>query len=317
MTTGDGVRLRVGTILVELAGPPPLVARALGPLRALELEAPFDGVAITTVQRVHLVETTAVPPPRSPRTTRYVAGPPERIETDGVGVATLPPEGGPDEPTEGRTLEVALAPNLPDNDLAAERLLIPALAEVLRRRGAYLLHAACVRPPGRDGVWLVPAARGSGKTTLSLMLRRAGHALLSDDRVFLLGDDARLVDPWPEAPRVGDRSLYLLPPDVAPGRRDPVLGKAPVPALTPPRLDAPLRVLGVLLPRLVDGPGGDVRDVGGAAALAAVATQSVVATTPSASGATLRAVAALLASVPCRSVAVGVEPSAIDPTADA
>lgn len=308
MTSGGTSRLRVGTILVEITGPAPLLARALGPLRALELgDSPGDG-ATTTVQRVHLVEATAVPPPQSPRTTRYVAGPPERIETDGVGVATLPlappPPGGPPV----GALKIALAPDLPDNDLAAERLLIPALAEALRRRGAYLLHAACVRPPGRDGVWLVPAARGSGKTTLSLMLRRAGHTLLSDDRVFLLGDDARFVDPWPEAPRVGDRSLYLLPPDVAPGPRDPGMGKAPVPALTPPRLDAPLPVLGVMLPRLVDGQGGDVREVGGAAALAAVATQSVVATTASASGATLKAVAALLAAVPCLAVTVGIEP---------
>jgi len=293
--------LRVGARRVVVDGPADLVARTLGPLAALEAR---DGEALDDAPPVRATVVAAapgdVPPDARPRTTRWVATTPPRIEADGVGTATLAPDGG---------LTLRVRTDVPANDLAAERLAIPALAERLRRDGAYLVHAACLRAPDGSGVWLVPAARGSGKTTLALMLRRAGYALLSDDRGFLVGPaDAPRIDPWPEAPRVGDRSLYLLPPDAMPGPRDPAMGKASVPALTPPRVPAPLAVRGFLLPRLVDGPGGPAAPVRGAAALAPIATQVVVATDPSTASATLLHLAAVLASRPCYAIPVGDDP---------
>ncbi|MBL9086988.1 MAG: hypothetical protein JNM10_07570 [Planctomycetia bacterium] len=303
MTGGAARTLVAGGRRVEVRGPADLVARALGPLAALEPRAgdapPPAGPAV--VARVEVAGPGDVPPDARPRVTRWVAGPPARITTDGVGTATFDADGG---------VTLRVREDVPANDLAAERLAIPALAERLRRDGVFLVHAACLRAPDGAGVWLVPAARGSGKTTLSLMLRRAGHGLLSDDRGFLVGPpDAPRIDPWPEAPRVGDRSLYLLPPDAMPGPRDPVMGKASVPALTPPRVPAPLPVRGFLLPRLVPGPGGPATPVRGAAALAPIASQVVVATDPATAAATLAHLAAVLAARPCYAIPVGDDPA--------
>src|SRR5439155_19690108 len=132
----------------------------------------------------------------------------------------------------------------------------------------------------------------------------------ADDRACLSGThEAPFVDPWPEAPRVGDRSLFLLPPGIAPGPRDPRSGKSPVPSLTPPRLPAPVAIAGVLLPRLVDGPGGDVRPVRGARALAAVVSQAVVATDDRTASETLQFLAQALGSLPVLEAEAGDDPA--------
>ena len=227
-----------------------------------------------------------------------------RVRAEGLGVATLEPDG---------SVALELDPGAPEGDATAEYVTIPALAERLRRDGVFLLHAAVVRPPGADArALLVPASRGRGKTTLSLSLRREGWHLLSDDRGWLLGPPERAtIDPWPEAPRVGDRSLFLLPSDVRPGLRDERTGKAPIPSLTPPRVGTPLPVAGVLLPRLVEGPGGRVGRIAGATVLAAVAREAVVATDPQTAAAALRLVAALLARVPSFEADVGDDPRAL------
>jgi hypothetical protein len=212
---------------------------------------------------------------------------------------------------DGGPVLVRVRPGAPASDAVAEGLVIPALAERLRREGVLLVHAAVLarEGPAPRRAWLVPAARGGGKTTLALSLRGRGFALLSDDRGFLFGaPEAARVDPWPEAPRVGDRSLFLLPPHVAPGPRDPRTGKAPVPALTPPRLSAPLEVAGVLVPRLVDGAGGGVAPLSGATALAEVVPHAVVATDPATARASLAWVGAFLSARPVLRVDVGDDP---------
>jgi hypothetical protein len=107
---------------------------------------------------------------------------------------------------------------------------------------------------------------------------------------------------------VGDRSLFLLPPHAAPGPRDARTGKAPVPALTPPRVRAPLAVAGVLVPRLADGAGGALERLSGAAALAEVVPHAVVSTDPRTARAALSFVAALLASRPVLRADVGDDP---------
>lgn len=308
MSGGAGAEraLRAAGRIVRFRGPPALLARALGPLAALETD---DPPAPTPEDVVVDVGPAARTRPRPPPGTRpedavvFEADPvAPRVRADGLGVATLRADGG---------VALELDPAAPDGDATAELLAIPALAERLRRDGVFLLHAAIVAPPGAGAAaWLVPAARGSGKTTLSLSLRRAGWRLLSDDRGWLAGPPERATaDPWPEAPRVGDRSLFLLPPHVRPGPRDERTGKAPVPALTPPRLDAPVVVLGVLLPRLVEGAGGRVERAAGARVLAAFAGETVVATAGETASAALRFVAALLARVPAFAVEVGDDPA--------
>ncbi|MCC7139934.1 MAG: hypothetical protein IT460_16045 [Planctomycetes bacterium] len=305
MTSAAGTRwLRAGRVPVVVRGDAALVAAAVGPLATLEDDA-GPGATRADAPLEVAVEVAPAPPTFSgPHRTRFVPGREgDRVEADGLGEALLRPDG---------RVVLRLRADAPPGDEASERLTVPALAEALRRRGARLLHAAVLRTPDGAGALLVPAVRGRGKTTLSLSLRRHGFALLSDDRGFLL--DAATgpeVDPWPEVPRVGDRSLFLLPPHVATGPRDPRTGKAPAPSLLPPRLTSPLPVVGVLLPRLVDGRGGAVSPAGGAAALAAVVANAVVATDPTTTAATLTAVAALLARVPCAQVEVGDDPATL------
>ncbi len=57
------------------------------------------------------------------------------------------------------------------------------LAEILKRRGLYMLHAAGVARDGR--ALLLPGTSGAGKSTLAVALVRAGLDLLGDDTLFL------------------------------------------------------------------------------------------------------------------------------------
>jgi hypothetical protein len=299
--------IRVAGRTIRFRGEPALVTKALGPVVALEERPSPTPSGPDVVVNVGPAAPTARPRPGTRPEDAVVYEPDPvapRVRAAGVGVATLERDG---------SVTIGVDPGAPEGDTTAELVTIPALAERLRRDGAFLLHAAVVAPPDAAGsAFLVPASRGSGKTTLSLSLRRAGWRLLSDDRGWLSGPPERAtVDPWPEAPRVGDRSLFLLPPHVRPGLRDERTGKAPVPSLTPPRLAAPVAVAGVCLPRLVDGPGGRVARVAGAAALAALAREAVVATAPETAAAALRFVAALLARVPAYEVEVGDDPRAL------
>jgi hypothetical protein len=67
--------------------------------------------------------------------------------------------------------------------LATHPLATIALMELLERRGRYCLHAGCLELDGR-GV-LIAGPTGSGKSTLTLALARAGLGFVSDDLVFL------------------------------------------------------------------------------------------------------------------------------------
>jgi hypothetical protein len=92
-----------------------------------------------------------------------------RLRCDATsGVARLQCDG----PFSGRELYLATHP-----------LATIALMELLERRGRYCLHAGCLELDGR-GV-LVAGPTGSGKSTLTLALVRAGLGFVSDDLVFL------------------------------------------------------------------------------------------------------------------------------------
>lgn len=85
-----------------------------------------------------------------------------------------------------RTREVWVA--YPGNDprsvwLCSHPLFTIPLAELLKRAGLYMVHAAGLAHEGRG--LLVAGASGAGKTTLCLALLRAGFGFLADDTVFL------------------------------------------------------------------------------------------------------------------------------------
>ena len=316
MAAGEDARrlLRIGPCRVSCAGPADAIARALGPLAALEgAGAPTAAPPALVALRVRWDDATTSAGTAAgtlSSETRYVAsGPASTIVARGRGEAMLSPDGA---------LDARLPTDAPEGDAVAESVTIPALAERLRRDGVRLVHGAVLLAPDRRTALLVPAARGGGKTTLSLSLRRHGWTMLSDDRAWLGGDPAAAwVDAWPEAPRVGDRSLFLVPPGLAAGPRDARTGKAPVPGLTPPRLPDPVPLGVVALPRLVPGRGGEVRRIRGAAALAPVLSQCVVATDPATAAATMRFVADLLGRLPLHEVDVGDDPAALASASDA
>ena len=62
-------------------------------------------------------------------------------------------------------------------------LLLAPLMEMLKHRGLYGLHAACLTKKG--GGYLFPGAAGSGKTTIGLSLVKQGFQYLADDKVLL------------------------------------------------------------------------------------------------------------------------------------
>ena len=67
--------------------------------------------------------------------------------------------------------------------LLSHPLFTLPLAELLKRRGLYSLHAAGLCLDGRALV--LPGTSGAGKSTLSLALVRAGFGFLGDDTLFL------------------------------------------------------------------------------------------------------------------------------------
>lgn len=88
--------------------------------------------------------------------------------------------------------------------------LAPALAELLRSRGVFLLHAACVAPaPGRAAM-LIVGPSGTGKTTTALALAGAGMELLADDSTFYRPADGAVAG-LPLACKVHSNTRAMLP----------------------------------------------------------------------------------------------------------
>jgi hypothetical protein len=73
--------------------------------------------------------------------------------------------------------------------LATHPLATISLMELLKRRGRYSLHGACLAESDGRGV-LLAGPSGAGKSTLTIALVRAGLCFLSDDIVFLRHDAA-------------------------------------------------------------------------------------------------------------------------------
>jgi hypothetical protein len=88
--------------------------------------------------------------------------------------------------------------------------ILSALAEILRQRGIYPLHAAALEKGGR-GV-LISGASGRGKTTSCIALLRDGYRCLSDDHPLLRvnGSGAELLS-FPVKIDVTEQSIQFFP----------------------------------------------------------------------------------------------------------
>ncbi len=89
---------------------------------------------------------------------------------------------------EGRRLRVYVARGRDDFLWSLQHFsILPLVMEFLRLRGIYPIHGAAMEWKGR--ALILPALPGSGKSTLSIALLRAGLRLLSDDMPFLTVQD--------------------------------------------------------------------------------------------------------------------------------
>ena len=186
--------------------------------------------------------------------------------------------------------------------LATHPLATICLMELLERRGRYCLHAGCLADDGR-GV-LVAGPTGSGKSTLTLALVRAGLGFVSDDLVFLTADGEVLG--FPDAAGITDataRRFDLERAPVRPGfpkrlvRLEDAFGVTPVEHCVP-------RV--IVFPEVVrDRPGELAPLDSGEAYLRLV--PDVLLTQPAGTQSHLKAISALLAQVRCYTVKSGTD----------
>ncbi len=93
---------------------------------------------------------------------------------------------------------------------ATDHLLWHVHTEALRQTGDFLLvHAGAVRTPSGKGM-LLPAEAGSGKSTLTLGLVRAGFGYLSDEAA-VIDPVTRMLHPFPKAITLKSGSFGLFP----------------------------------------------------------------------------------------------------------
>lgn len=125
------------------------------------------------------------------------------------------------EPALGRArlgVRPGLAPGSQDAWYLSHPLFTVPLAEILKRRGLFMLHAAGVARDGR--ALLLPGTSGAGKSTLAVALVRAGLDLLGDDTVFLARAEGALrLLAFPDEIDLTPQSVELLVgllPEVAP-----------------------------------------------------------------------------------------------------
>ena len=94
--------------------------------------------------------------------------------------------------------------------LASHVMFTLPLVEMLKRRGIFAVHAGAVAIDGR--CILFPGITGSGKSTTSISLVRAGMSFLGDDTVFLRSDPAGLrVLAFPDEIDITDKTARLFP----------------------------------------------------------------------------------------------------------
>ena len=193
--------------------------------------------------------------------------------------------------------------------LAAYPYFTVPLIEVMKRKGRFPLHAACVAREGR-GV-LIAGMSGLGKSTLTATLVAEGWDFLTDDMVFIARQDGAAlvwglsdeIDCTDETAGMVAELRHLVHQPTLTGRdKHPVdveaaFGVRPVPACRPHAL---------VLPTISGEPRSVLRTVSASYALREIAP-NVLLTQSAATQAHLDALAQLVREVPCYSLAAGTD----------
>lgn len=113
-------------------------------------------------------------------------------------------------PAEG-SVQLSILESEKDNLwLLSHPMVTLPLIELLKRHGMYNVHAAGLSINGR--AILFPGTSGSGKSTVSIALSRAGFGFLADDTVFLRSDqDGLRVLSFPDEIDVTDDTVEFFP----------------------------------------------------------------------------------------------------------
>lgn len=101
----------------------------------------------------------------------------------GTSIVSLDPEKG--------QAQAFLDKELPEDTPHFYSMLGMTFSEILKYRGLYFLHGACVYGNGR--AYLFSGRSKSGKTTAAFNLVRQGFRFVADDSLFLSGHDGEMV----------------------------------------------------------------------------------------------------------------------------
>lgn len=163
---------------------------------------------------------------------------------------------------------------------ARGELAMVALEEALNASGQTLIHCAALRPAGAEGLVLIHAASGTGKTTTALALAGAGFGFAADDAAVIGPDEGGAISAWglPRALNLHRQSAAMLDwlrpalPDPWPDKEEVSVPQGNLP---PPVLQEP-RVLPVLaLIELRRGGDAGLRPVSAGAALTALMADNI------------------------------------------
>ncbi|MEL6817510.1 MAG: hypothetical protein AAFP80_02545 [Pseudomonadota bacterium] len=98
---------------------------------------------------------------------------------------------------------------------ALTNALIFALSHTVTGLDGSLLHGACLLTPSRDGIVILQAPSGTGKTTTAMALALAGFAIAGDDTTCLIREteDNGSITAWgvPRAAKVHRKTVAMLP----------------------------------------------------------------------------------------------------------
>ena len=210
-------------------------------------------------------------------------------------------------PAEGRSRIVIASGRENDRWAATHPILTLCLAETVRRRALFPVHAAALSLHGRGVV--IAGNSGSGKSTLALALLRAGFALLGDDTCFLArGSEQLRVLAFPDEIGVTERTVRFFP-ELAPMLRSDRVPGAPKRQLLPEEVyDVTFaneaRPTLILLPRVSGQRETRIDDVSASEALLEL-VPNVLLTDPCASQEHLDALGALVSGARCCRMATG------------